>query len=142
MSSNRRQHVASPYPGAPAAVLTGEQSLRVNLFEGTPDMLRIRLQENIDSPGQVCAICGVAFASSPMTPCLYDDDTRLGWICAQCAGLEDEEIPARLREGGTRLAMLAQELIEDAERRVSLADRIESGQESLVHESLTLYIGD
>ena len=105
-------------------------------------MLRIRLQENIDSPGQICAICGVAFAISQVAPCLYDNETMLGWVCPQCAGVESSEIPVRLREGGKRLAMLAQELIEDAERRVALADNIESGEDEFVHESLTLYIGE
>ena len=105
-------------------------------------MLHIRLQENVDSPQQICAICGLAFASSQFAHCIYDNETLLGWVCTQCAGLDPDEIPAQLRGGGKRLAMLAQELIEDAERRVALADRIEAGEEKVVHESLILYVGE
>ena len=110
--------------------------------EGNSSMLRIRKEEGHDVGQQICAICGIAFMNDVMAYCAYDEEEELGSVCAHCANLEPAEIPGKLREGGKRLAMLAQQLIQDAEHRVALADRIESGQKRLFHEPLTLYVGE
>ena len=120
---------------------TGIMPTRAIPVKGTSKMLRIRKEDGQEVCQQICVICGTAFINNDRAYCAYDDDQELGLVCPHCADLKPADIPARLREGGKRLAMLAQELIQDAEHRVALADRIESGQKPLFHEPLTLYVG-
>jgi len=105
-------------------------------------MLRIRKEDRREASQHICAICGTTFTNNDVAYCAYDDDEELGVVCAYCATLKPADVPSRLREGSKRLAMLAQELIQDAEHRMALAEHIESGQKPLLHEPLTLYVGE